>query len=113
LVAVCWLWWWGLAAAGSFAESSGELLRWMDRNQDGRIALAEYQEYLSRAFRAMDRDRDGIVALDEFPPEVVGPRSKPLSLERHHENLAAQFHRLDLDHDGLLDDVELAKPPAP
>ncbi len=99
------------AHAGTFAESSAELLHWMDADQDGRVAVGEYQEYLSRAFHAMDRDRDGIVALDELPPEVVGPRSQPLSLDRHYGNLAAQFHRLDRDRDGFLDADELAQPP--
>ena len=106
-LAVC-----GTAAAGTFAESSAELLHWMDADQDGRVALPEYQEYLSRAFAQMDRDRDGIVAVHELPPEVVSPRTKPLSLERHHANLATQFHRLDVGGDGFLDAAELAKPPA-
>jgi hypothetical protein len=83
----------------------------MDSDRDGRVALPEYQDYLSRGFRSMDVDESGVVDLDEYPPATVNSRTRPLPLAQHHANLAAAFHRQDGDGDGFLAVGDLAKPP--
>jgi len=83
----------------------------MDANQDGRVSLAEYQDYLSYAFREMDRNGNGIIDLDEFDPAVVTAHTRPLSLQQHHRNLEMRFRLQDANHDGYLDVRELGSPP--
>ena len=50
----------------------------MDTDRDGRVALVEYQDWLSYAFDAMDRDRDGVLS----PAELPGGRGKPVTRGR-------------------------------
>jgi hypothetical protein len=86
---------------------SGDYLARMDGNRDGRIALVEYQDWLSYAFDAMDRNRDGVLS----PTELPGDRGKPVTRGEHRARLAAAFARQDRNHDGFLDARELATPP--
>ena len=79
----------------------------MDRNRDGRIALVEYQDWLSYAFDAMDRNHDGALS----PGELPGGRGRLLTRGEHRERLAEAFARQDRDGDGFLDQRELAAPP--
>jgi len=96
----------------SFAQSNPkEFLDAMDANHDGRISLAEYQDYLSYAFREMDRNGNGIIDLDEFDPAVVTAHTRPLSLQQHYRNLEMRFRLQDSNHDGYLDVRELGAPP--
>ena len=101
----------GASGARAFAQTPPELLTRMDSDSDGRVALLEYQDYLSRGFRSMDADGNGIVDLDEYPPATVNSRTRPLPLAQHHANLAATFRRQDGDGDGFLAVGDLAKPP--
>lgn len=81
----------------------------MDRDGDRRVALAEYQDYLSRGFQQMDRDGDGRLSAAELPP---GARTRRVpTLENHRRSLAATFDRQDFDNNGYLDARELASPP--
>lgn len=79
----------------------------MDADDDGRVSLAEYQDWMGYAFAAMDRDHDGILAAAELP----GGRGQPLTREAHRERLAAGFRRQDRNGDGQLDARELSAPP--
>lgn len=93
-------------AAGS-APSIGQYLAKMDRNGDGVVSLAEYQDWLSYAFDEMDRDGDGVLSAAEQP----GGRGKPLTRTEYRERLAERFRRQDTNRDGVLSARELASPP--
>jgi hypothetical protein len=88
-------------------HATDDYLARMDGDRDGRIALVEYQDWLSYAFDAMDRNRDGVLS----PTELPGDRGKPVTRGEHRARLAAAFARQDRNHDGFLDARELATPP--
>ena len=94
------------AAHAQVRESRDYLLR-MDADQDGRVSLVEYQDWLSYAFDAMDRDHDGVLV----PGELPGGRGAQVTRSAHRERLAATFRKQDANHDGFLDARELAAPP--
>ena len=96
-------------AAPAFAQvtATSEYLARMDADGDGRVVLAEYQDWLSYAFDAMDADHDGILS----PAEQPGGRGKPLTREAHRARLAEMFARQDANRDGALSATELAAPP--
>ena len=79
----------------------------MDADHDGRVSLAEYQDWLSYAFDAMDRNRDGVLS----PAEQPGGRGSALTRGEHRAHLAAAFARQDTNRDGFLSAKELAAPP--
>ena len=93
----------------AFAQvtGTGEYLLRMDADRDGRVALVEYQDWLSYAFDAMDRNRDAVLS----PGELPGGRGKPVTRLEHRARLAAAFQRQDRNHDGFLSARELAAPP--
>lgn len=98
-----------MAAAKDYPSTVRAFLARMDTDGDGRISLAEYQDYMSAGFRSMDRNGDGVLEPDEQP---AGPRRHgTLTLAAHRAHLAATFRRQDADHDGYLDARELAAPP--
>ena len=88
-------------------QATDEYLARMDSDGDGRIALAEYQDWMSYAFTRMDADGDGVLT----PAELPGGRGKPVSLVEHRQTLASTFVRQDRNRDGYLDARELAAPP--
>ena len=88
-------------------QRASDYLARMDRNGDGRVGLAEYQDWMGYAFDRMDRDRDGVLTAAEQP----GGRGEVLTREAHRARLAARFHRQDANRDGSLDAGELAAPP--
>ncbi len=79
----------------------------MDTDGDGRVSLAEYQEWMGYAFDRMDADGDGVLSAAELP----GGRGSPVTRERHRATLEAGFRRQDRNGDGYLDAAELASPP--
>lgn len=93
--------------SGGGSTSVGDYLMRMDRDANGRVSLAEYQDWLSYAFDAMDRDRDGTLS----PAEQPGGRGKPLSRSEHRARLAERFRKQDANRDGSLSARELAAPP--
>jgi hypothetical protein len=97
------------AVAPAFAQvtATSEYLARMDLDADGRVALVEYQDWLSYAFDAMDADHDGLLS----PAEQPGGRGKPLTREAHRARLAEMFRRQDANRDGVLSAMELAAPP--
>jgi hypothetical protein len=94
-------------AAVAQVLSAGDYLARMDADGDGRVALAEYQDWLSYAFDAMDRNRDGRLGPDELP----GGRGAAISRSEHRARLATAFARQDDNRDGFLSAKELAAPP--
>lgn len=88
-------------------NATGDYLSRMDSDRDGRVALVEYQDWMSYAFTRMDVDGDGVLSTAELP----GGRGNPVSLVEHREKLAATFARQDRDRDGFLNATELAAPP--
>ena len=96
-------------AAQPMPRTPADYLDTMDSNGDRRVALAEYQDYLSRGFQQMDRDGDGRLSTSELP---AGARTRRVpTLENHRRSLAATFDRQDFDNNGYLDARELAAPP--
>ena len=94
-------------ASGTTPRGTGDYLSRIDADRDGKVSLAEYQDWLSYAFDGMDRNRDGVLSPDEQP----GGRGKALTRDAHRARLAERFRRQDLDHSGFLDAKELAAPP--
>jgi hypothetical protein len=86
---------------------TSDYLARMDADNDGRVALVEYQDWMSYAFDGMDRDRDGVLSASELP----GGKGGPLSRGEHRTRLAIRFNKQDANRDGFLDARELAAPP--
>lgn len=94
-------------AALAQVQATGDYLARMDTDGDGRVSLAEYQQWMSYAFDGMDRDHDGVLSADELP----GGKGRPITREAHLAQLAQRFKRQDADGDGFLSANELAAPP--
>lgn len=105
--AICWIVAAGIASAQQGDLSPAGYLAKFDLDGDGRIALSEYRDYLSRGFRDMDVDRNGVLEGDELPV----PGARPVRLADHLDALALGFRRQDRNGDGFLDSAELAAPP--
>lgn len=97
------------AATATHAQvtETREYLAKMDADGDGRVSLAEYQDWMSYAFDAMDRDGDGVLAAHEQP----GGNGRPITRAEHRARIAARFNRQDADGDGFLSARELGAPP--
>ena len=94
-------------AATAQVTATADYLERMDADGDGRVALLEYQDWLTYAFDGMDRDRDGVLVAAELP----GGRGQPITRIAHRERLALRFAKQDANRDGFLDARELAAPP--
>ena len=93
--------------ANAQVQRTGDYLSKMDRDGDGKVSLAEYQDWLTYAFDGMDRDRDGVLSAAEQP----GGKGQPLTREQHRTRLAERFRKQDANRDGFLSARELAAPP--
>ncbi|MCW5580268.1 MAG: hypothetical protein KIS72_02870 [Luteimonas sp.] len=94
-------------AAAAQVTRTGDYLAKMDADGDGRVSLAEYQDWMSYAFDGMDRNGDGVLTPDELP----GGKGRAVTREAHRARLAERFERQDANGDGYLDARELAAPP--
>lgn len=97
----------GVGGVSAQVERTDDYLARMDGDGDGRISLAEYQDWMSYAFDRMDRDGDGVLSSAEQP----GGRGPPITRAEYRARLAAMFNRLDRNADGFLSAGELAAPP--
>ena len=88
-------------------QRTGDYLSRMDANGDGKVSLAEYQDWLTYAFDGMDRDHDGVLSAAEQP----GGKGQPITREQHRARLAERFRKQDVNRDGFLSAKELAAPP--
>ncbi len=93
--------------AGAQVTATGDYLKRMDTDGDGRVSLDEYLAWMSYAFERMDRNGDGVLSADELP----GGRGKPVTREQHRRQLVERFRKQDADGDGYLSARELAAPP--
>ena len=93
--------------ANAQVQRTGDYLSKMDADRDGRVSLAEYQDWLGYAFDGMDRNRDGVLSSAEQP----GGRGKPVTLAEHRARIAERFRKQDANRDGFLNARELASPP--
>lgn len=93
----------------AFAQvtATSDYLQRMDRDGDGHINLAEYQDWMSYAFDARDANRDGVLSPDEQP----GGKGAAITRAQHRQRLAERFAKQDRNGDGFLDARELAAPP--
>lgn len=100
-----------LASTAALPAHAGEspLMAMFDTDHDGCVTSAEYRAYMDQGFRRMDANGDNILDASELPSGNA--HHAPLALERHHRNVARQFRRQDVDHDGCLDLHELMAPP--
>ena len=93
--------------ANAQVQRTSEYLSRMDGDGDGKVSLAEYQDWLSYAFDRMDLDRDGVLS----PAEQPGRRGQAVTREQHRTRLADRFRKQDANRDGSLSAKELAAPP--
>lgn len=96
----------GLPAPAQVHTTDDYLSR-IDADADGRVSLAEYQDWMSYAFDGMDRNADGVLSALEQP----GGRGEPITRTQHRERLAERFRKQDANADGYLSAKELAAPP--
>ncbi len=94
-------------SAGAQVTATSDYLARMDSDGNGRVSLAEYQDWMSYAFDGMDRNRDGVLTPDELP----GGKGKAFDRNEYRARIAGTFNRQDRNRDGALDARELASPP--
>ena len=98
------------AAADTPVASTQQLLKRMDRNNDGTVSFEEYRNAVSRRLHALDRDGDGQLQDGESPPEWrVGEAGGPgvLTQSEFAAHLPTVFQEFDRNQDGQLDHDEL------
>lgn len=95
------------ASARGQVHTTDDYLSRIDADADGRVSLAEYQDWMSYAFDGMDRNADGVLSALEQP----GGRGEPITRTQHRERLAERFRKQDANADGYLNAKELAAPP--
>ncbi len=101
-------WWLLPMCAAAQTATPQQYLGQFDTNGDGRVSLAEYQDYLNRGFHLLDRNRDGVLSPSEWPEGVRSRGS--VTLEQKRRAQAMMFDRLDRNRDGFLDATELTSP---
>lgn len=133
-----------LAAITAFAESAPEqtgperadhgrhhspgngdrLFERLDRDHDGRIAIADLPTRVQQHLRGIDQDKDGILTRNEFEKgkaQLAAQREKELDRngdgkitaeerrETMRDHLADRFVEQDKNHDGALTELEVGK----
>ena len=96
-----------LVPAVAGAQSRDSYFADADLDRDGRLSLAEFQDWMSYAFRQMDANRDDVLA----PEEQHVQNAKRLTLAELNARQAEQFRRQDKNRDGFLSQQEFLAPP--
>jgi Ca2+-binding EF-hand superfamily protein len=96
-----------LLSASVSAQSESSYFAKADLNHDGKLSLAEFQDFMSYAFKRMDTNHDRVIDTSE---QVI-PNAKRITLDEHYARLEAQFKRQDKNHDGFLSQREFLAPP--
>ena len=98
-----------------------ELLRLMDKDQNGKVSRAEFARYMNKEFDSLDVNHDGQLDENELAQlhwNYLSTQLLPLMDKDHSGKVSRQefmsfmnqeFDRLDTNHDGLLDVDELAE----
>jgi len=93
--------------AAAQVQDTGDYLRRMDLDGDGRVGPDEYLQWMLYAFERMDRDGNGVLEPEEQP----GGRGKAITREQRVQVILQRFARQDADGDGFLNARELMAPP--
>lgn len=106
---------------GRMGGGMGALMR-ADGNGDGIITREEAVAAADARFDALDTNHDGVVSPDEMragmppmPPMPQGagaspppPAMPPLTRQQFHDRALRPFDRIDANHDGKIDQAEIA-----
>jgi Ca2+-binding EF-hand superfamily protein len=114
-------------AAGQSATSSEkaqyntvELLRLMDKDQNGNVSRTEFDDYMNKEFDSLDVNHDGELDESELArlhwnylstqllPLMDKDHSGKVSRKEFMSFMNQEFDRLDVNHNGRLDVDELA-----
>ncbi|MGB3393514.1 MAG: hypothetical protein WA956_15135 [Stenotrophomonas sp.] len=93
--------------AAAQVQDTGDYLRRMDLDGDGRIGADEYLQWMLYAFDRMDRNGNGVLEPEEQP----GGRGKVITREQQRQVILQRFAKQDADGDGYLNARELMAPP--
>jgi Ca2+-binding EF-hand superfamily protein len=97
-----------------------ELLRLMDKDQNGNVSLEEFHNYMNKEFDSLDVNHDGQLDENELArlhwnylstqllPLMDEDHSGKVSREEFMSFMDREFYRLDINHNGRLDVDELA-----
>jgi Ca2+-binding EF-hand superfamily protein len=97
-----------------------ELLRLMDKDQNGNVSRAEFDRYMNKEFASLDVNHDGQIDENELAQlhwNYLSTQLLPLMDKDHSGKISRQefisimnqeFDRLDTNHNGRLDVDELA-----
>lgn len=94
-------------AAMAQVQDTGDYLRRMDLDGDGRVGPDEYLQWMLYAFERMDRDGNGVLE----PAEQPGGRGQPITREQQTQVILQRFRKQDANGDGYLSARELMAPP--
>ena len=98
-----------------------ELLRVMDKDHNGTVSRAEFDNYMNKEFDSLDVNRDGQLDENELAQmhwNYLTTQMLPLMDKDHTGKVSRQefmsfmnqeFDRLDINHKGQLDVTELAQ----
>lgn len=85
----------------------------VDKNQDGRISLAEYQASGQRAFVFIDSNKDGLISKADPAPErrgqnaaAVQPQRRPALVMPTTHSVSGMLAMYDTDHNGEVSAAE-------
>jgi Ca2+-binding EF-hand superfamily protein len=110
-----------IASLDKGENNTVELLRLMDKDQNGKVSRAEFDSYMNKEFDSLDVNRDGELDENELaqlhwnylstellPLMDKNPNGK-ISRAEFMSFMNQEFSRLDTNHDGMLDVDELAE----
>ncbi len=94
-------------AQHTYTQSRQQYFSSIDRNGNGGVSIAEFQEWMAYAFNRIDKNSNNVIDADE----ALVPKMAGVTRARHQANIAAQFRRQDRNRNGELSMFELTAPP--